>query len=227
MEINNENELIEIIKDKSLEEIKSYFQEYQITPAKFNYFNNVLIYFIKNEGSLEIIEFLIKQQQKEDHHCLINNTEALFCSIEYTTFYETKFKIAKLLLRYGTKITNKNADSENIIEYLIRMRSLTQAKLSFILNNKKDLSLLTDKVLFELFGNYNYESCIETILNFKFITNKESIINTLIIAKKRIPARDKDGNNPILKAIIKGKVEILRLLEDYAKENNIILEVKN
>jgi len=61
MEISNENELIKIIKDKSLEEIKSYFQEYQITPAKFNYFNNVLIYFIKNRGSLEIIEYFIKQ----------------------------------------------------------------------------------------------------------------------------------------------------------------------
>jgi len=61
MEISNENELIKIIKDKSLEEIKSYFQEYQITPAKFNYFNNVLIYFIKNRGSSEIIEYFIKQ----------------------------------------------------------------------------------------------------------------------------------------------------------------------
>jgi len=62
MEIRNENELVEIIKNKSLEEIKSYFQEYQITPAKFNYFNDVLIYFIKNKGSLEIIEFFIKQR---------------------------------------------------------------------------------------------------------------------------------------------------------------------
>ena len=243
MEISNENELIKIIKDKSLEEIKSYFQEYQITPTKFNYFNNVLIYFIKNKGSFEIIEFFIKQQQKENYHFLINNAEALFCSIEYSNF-----EIANLLLKYGVKITNKNAKSENIIEYLIRVdRRLYEKKLSFILKIKNDLSLLTDKVLFELFGNYNYESCIETILNFKFITNKESIINTLIIAKKRIPMTDKElqkyvfnnlkppvinfnikneeGNTLFLHHIIHTYSELYKKIISYSKENNIILNL--
>jgi len=242
MEIRNENELIEIVKNKSLEEIKIYFQEYQITPTKFNYFNNVLIYFIKNKGSLEIIEFFIKQQQKENHQFLLNNTEALFCSIEYSNF-----EIANLLLQYGVKITNKNALSENIIEYLIRVDELYKENLSFILNIKKDLSLLTNKVLFDLFGNsYYYSFCIEFILNCKFIINNENIINTLIIAKKRIPMTDKelqeycsnnlnsvinfnikyeDGSTLFLHYICHSSLVFLHKIMTYSSENNIILNL--
>ena len=244
MEINNENELLEIIKDKSLEEIKSYFQEYQITPAKFNYFNHVLIYFIKNKGSFEIIEYFIKRQQKENYPFLLNNAEALFYSIEYF-----RFEVAKLLLNYGVRIESKNADSENIIEYLVRVDKLYEKQLSFILKIKKDLSLLTNKVLFKLFGSKYclYRTCKNIILNYKFTINKENIINTLIIAKKRIPMTDKElqeyfsnnlkppvinfniknenGSTLFLHNILRCGLDFIHAIITYSNKNNIILNL--
>jgi len=242
MEIKNENELIEIIKNKSLEEIKSNFREYQITPTKFNYYNNVLIYLIKNFVSFEIIEYFVKQRQKVSNQLLLNNTEALFCSIDYF-----EFDIANLLLRYGANIGNKNAKSENIIEYLLRVDRLHEDKLSFILTAKKDFSLLTNKILFELFGYYRYKSLLDVILNFKFTVNKESIIDTLVMAKTGIAMTDNElqeyiyGHlNTIINFNIKNEngstlflhtvmnhnsFDLIRKIVSYSKKNSIVLNL--
>ena len=127
-----------------------------------------------------------------------------------------------------------------------------EKKLSFILNAKKNLSLLTNKVLFELFGkdySYKYGYCVDTILNYKFIASIESIINTLIIAKKKIPMTDKElqeyisSNNlkpPVINFNIKNEkgstlflhsfinchsFYIISEIISYSEENNIILNL--
>ncbi|OUM64919.1 hypothetical protein PIROE2DRAFT_60337 [Piromyces sp. E2] len=198
MEIRNEYELIEIIKDKSLEEVKICFRECNVRPIKFNYLNNVLLHLIINNGVFEVIKFIIEERQKENRGYSINNTEALFCSVEYSNF-----EIANLLLRCGEEITNTNSNSENIIEYLLRVDKLSSTNLSFILNITKDLSLVSNKVLFKLFGNPGYyATSIDIILNYKFTIKKENIVNTLIIAKKRLPMSGKEIQNYISNNLI-------------------------
>ena len=109
------------------------------------------------------------------------------------------------------------------------------------------MSLLTNKVLFDLFGNsYYYSYCIEFILNCKFKLNKENVINTLIIAKKKIPMTDKElqeycSNNLnsvinfniknekestlFLHHIIYSSSDLYKKIISYSKENNIILNI--
>ena len=101
MVINNEKELINLIKNKTLFEIKDIFKNNHLYRKNFNDFKNTLFFLIKNNYSFDIIKFFIDkrlQLQKD-------NTDILFHSIEHRLF-----QIAKLLLNYGTSIdsTNKN-----------------------------------------------------------------------------------------------------------------------
>ena len=69
----------------------------------------------------------------------------MFCLIEYNNF-----EAASLLLKYGTRIDNKNIDFKNIIEYLIEKRKIDLENLFYVLNTKKNIFLLTTEVLFQL-----------------------------------------------------------------------------
>jgi len=64
-EITSEEEIIEIIKYKQLNEIKEFFKVNNIEVKQLNYLKNVVIYLIEKNFSFEIIKFLIKQQQKK------------------------------------------------------------------------------------------------------------------------------------------------------------------
>jgi len=102
-EISSEKGIIEIIKYKELKEIKEFFKENDIKIKQLNYLNNVAKYLIEKNFTLDIIKFIIEQQQQHyrKQQQSINNTELLFHSIECNN-YET----AKLLLNIGTRITN-------------------------------------------------------------------------------------------------------------------------
>jgi len=80
-----------------------------------------------------------KQQQKQQ---IFQNTKLLFYSIEYH-----EFNAARVLLKYGTQIVNRNNESKNIVEYLVEKRKLDSSNLLFILNIVKDSSLMTPEVL--------------------------------------------------------------------------------
>ncbi|ORX64860.1 hypothetical protein BCR32DRAFT_286808 [Anaeromyces robustus] len=123
--MNNEEEeeeelLFENIKIKNVIELKNFLKENNIKPENFNTFNKILLYFIKNENetSIDIIHFIIEQQQKYPKNIIDNNKnkEALFYSIQ-----NNKFKIADLLLLNNNISLNskdfKSNPNENILEY--------------------------------------------------------------------------------------------------------------
>jgi len=109
MIINNEKELIDLIKNKSFNEVKEIFKNYKVNLKKLNDFQDTLFYLIKHNYSFDIIKFFIDKRQQPQ----IDNTDILFHSIEHGLF-----KIAKLILNYGTPMDSKNKDSKNIIEFL-------------------------------------------------------------------------------------------------------------
>ncbi|ORX70387.1 hypothetical protein BCR32DRAFT_272389 [Anaeromyces robustus] len=137
MKINNEKELIEMIQNKTLEEIKEIFLSHEIHSEKLNYFKETVMYLIKENISYDIIKFIFHQQQKR-HIPIINNTELLFYSLKFNNF-----KIAKLLLRNNVWIENINENGDNIIEYLIECDKLNSENLLFILKVVKNSSLIT------------------------------------------------------------------------------------
>jgi len=54
------------------------------------------------------------------------------------------YESVKKLIEKGKKITNKNENSENIIEYSLRKGCLDISILKFILNISTDFSLITE-----------------------------------------------------------------------------------
>ncbi|OUM61133.1 hypothetical protein PIROE2DRAFT_69649 [Piromyces sp. E2] len=244
IKIKSEEELIKRIKDKTFNEIIIFFKEYHIKPEELNHFHATLLYLIKHKTSFEIIEFIIRWQQRGNKQ-LINNTEALFYAIE-----NNDFNLAKLLLRNGTKITNKNHPiSNNIIEYLLKVDKLNKRNLLFALNITKDVSIVTKEFLFSLFSRlyYDKEKILETLFNYKFIVNTDAIVDTLLMSKKKILLSNKafqeyvssnlhpvininmkneTGNTLLLCAINSNhSVEEVQLLIKYAKENHITLNI--
>ena len=114
MIIENEEELIEFIKNKNLNEIKNIFEKNQFNFKKLNYLQNILLFLINENVSIYIIKYILEQQQQSikqkqqeneikeekkrpEQQQNINNIELLFYSIKCNNF-----KVAKLLL--NTKI---------------------------------------------------------------------------------------------------------------------------
>jgi len=100
-----------------------------------NYFHETLFYLIKENYSLEIIKFFIEQQIIFYRYQNIDNTNLLYYSIE-----NGNFKVAKLFMRNGARIDNKE---NNILEYLFKKKKFDSEKLVFVLNIVKDASLCT------------------------------------------------------------------------------------
>ena len=141
MIIENEEELIEFIKNKNLNEIKNIFEKNQFNFKKLSYLQNILLFLINENVSIYIIKYILEQQQQSikqkqqekerkeekkrpEQQQNINNIELLFYSIKCNNF-----KVAKLLLSTrGVKIENKNTDSKNVIEYLIEKKELDTKK---------------------------------------------------------------------------------------------------
>eukprot|EP00833_Pecoramyces_ruminatium_P012007 jgi/Orpsp1_1/1186039/evm.model.c7180000096583.2 len=230
--------------NKNLDEIKEYFINNRIEQEKLNLLKESLLYLIKNGYPYENIEFFIKQYYHHQSYQLQNNnnidnkeSELLFCSIEYNNF-----KIAKLLLKYETIIINNNNSSNNILNYLCVNNKLNLENLLFILNISKTTNLITSEVLCNIINNKNI-TLLKRIFNYKyfdidFIKNILNIYRNkiklsrvefekLIYSNKgliKVNEKTIDGNYSLLTAINEN-VYIVKLLIDYANENNIILEL--
>jgi len=240
-EINSEEKIIKIFKNKKLNEIKKIFRKKNIKIEQLNYLKNVALYLIKENFPFGKIKYIIEEQQQYylKQQQSINNTELLFHSIEFNN-YET----TKLLLKYGTRITNLNTESKNIIEYLIEKRKLDSKKLFFILNIVNDASLITSEVLCQLielkdfifvkevfqYKYYDVPFILSLLLDYrnktklskKELQNKIDILDHDLI---KINNQTKVGNYPILKAIYLNNIEIVELLIEYANKNNILLKL--
>lgn len=87
-------------------------------------------------------------------------------------------------LKKGSKIDDKNEDGYNILEYLLNKPRFNLKKLLFILNRKKDASLITYQILLSLV-KYGYMDLLEKILQYKFFDSK-FILKLILIHKNKI-----------------------------------------
>jgi len=243
VDINNEEDIINIIKNNDLNRIKEIFSN--INVIKLNlYFKKVLFYLIEENYSFDIIKFLIEKLQKQQCPKEQKQKQSIYCT--ELLFYSigcNNFKIAKLLMNNGTRIDNLNAEFNNVIEYLIGKRKLDSENLFFILNVVRDASLITSNVLCDLIELNNYVF-IKEILQYKYY-NKRFIINFLLYYKNKTKLSDKELRNinslnkmtikinnktktnsyPFLRAISLNNIKIVKLLMDYANKYNIVLKI--
>jgi len=191
MVINTDEEFLNFVKDKSLAEVIECFNEHQ-NSGQLNNYNKAILYLIKNKGSSEVINYIIERQlENKGNEDIDKNTEILFSSLEHEN-YET----TKLLLRKRINIRNKNENSENIIEYLLRKEKLNINNFLFILNIIKDATLITGTVLCTIIHNYylkkyQSENMLKTIFQYKYYDN-QFIIDCLLLKKKETGISDKD-----------------------------------
>jgi len=156
---NKEEELIELIKNKSINEVKEIFKSKKVKLEELNFLQDTLLDLFPNNRSFDIIKIFIDKPQQQS----INNTDILFLCVECHLF-----KIAKLALNYGTAIDSKNTDSKNIIEYLIEKKKLEPDNLLFILSIKDDASLISTESLCQLIS-MNKHKVLEKLFKFKYI----------------------------------------------------------
>jgi len=237
----NENELIKIFQNKSFNEIKGFFSNNKILKNNLKYYKEILFYLIEKNETYNIIEYIFFQQQTIYRNQNIDNTDLLYYSIEYGNF-----KVAKLLLKNGVQINNKN---NNIIEYLFKKNKLSIEKLYFILKIVKDASLCTIEVLYQIIEKERWDLYKE-IMTFNYY-DVSFIINLILLSKKNISFSNKElnnyfynNNNAIIKindqlnntdylSVALGRyidsifIDVIEIFFKYANDNNIIIDINN
>jgi len=63
MNFINENELIELIKNKTFTKVKEIFNNNQFDLKKLNYFKDTLFYLISNNCPFDIIKYIIEKER--------------------------------------------------------------------------------------------------------------------------------------------------------------------
>jgi len=249
MYFRDEKELINIIKNKNFNEIKIIFKNNSFNIGYLNYFKETLLYLIENKASFEIINFILMQQQEMQQEQNLekdnNNTLVLFHSIGYNNF-----KIAKLLLKTGMRLETArykdphDYDYLSVMEYLIKIDRLNTHNIFFIMNHSKYDEIITCYILVTL-KRLNKVDILKEIFNYIYI-DLFVVIRFLIIHKNKTPISKNELQKLInlnkriinineiynlnddyllLKAVNYNKVEIIKLILDYAFKNNIVLEL--
>jgi len=235
------DKIINIIKNNTLPYIKVFFKENYLMPSDYDNYEEIVHDLIKNNVSIEKINFIIEQRNPKFYGKLL-----FYC------LKEKNLEMANIL--YDNKIRNINdmdidKNNKNIVEYLLKDNSLTSENLKFILDRNCNPNLITGKVMcslirekkIQLLPMLYYHQFNETDFNNNFI------LNFLIIYKNHTPltndnikelmsndkpvllVNSKDEHNcyALLIAIKTNIFNIIKSIFDYAENNNIILEIND
>ena len=201
--------------------------------------NNLFFYAIRNYD-FEFIQLLM--DYNKDHHIVFNTyknydfTDLFFCSMKYN-----RFNAAKFLLEKGASTVN---NKETIINYLNRNNSISFKKVLFLLNIKKgEISTVGDilcelvelnqlKILKKLlYYNDMNISFVKRMLsiyenktslsdnNLKKLTYHPDYNNNFI----NINVKRNNGDYPLLCAIKRNDLDMMKLFIDYVKTSQVIL----
>jgi len=185
----------------------------------------------------EGFEFIVEKQRQLNGIKDIDNIEILFQTIE-----TNHFKSAKFLVKNGTPINSINESSNNVLEYLQSKNKLNEEKLLFVLNTKKDLSMLTTDILLKFIKQSSVTS-IKNILNFSTF-NIDFIKEILFLYKNRKALSKKEysefwynsnnvfnlndkvsGETPFTYALTYRYNSLIKLFIEYADRNSFTLEL--
>ena len=176
--MNIEQQLYEIIKDKELKELKKYFIINNIKSENFCNFNKTLSNLIENNASIEIIRYIIEQQNDKE------NIEPLFYSIK-----KNNFKVASLLITYGANINgkickahNNKSKNRNIVKFLVDNCELNFDNLYYIINHDFDMNLITESIILNLIKQNKIDliNCIFKFNHYEYNCSKFLFINILL-----------------------------------------------
>jgi len=188
MDNKNTNEEIQkelklIIKNNNKTELENYIIERDITIKDLcSDTFDLLIYSIENGASLEIIQFITRQEQYEELNFTIHENgkdkNPLFSAI-----LKNKFTLADMLLKNGADINYciNNKDDGDIINYLNTYGSLNNKNLKYILNHGYDTYFLFTNINSCLISNFirSFKNKFLDIIFKHYIFDNTFIINLL------------------------------------------------
>ena len=207
--------ILEIIETGSLNTLKNYLREENLTINIFNYENfDLLIYAIEQFASVEIIEYIIQSGQYKtlNYSYYDYNTRGEFHnnSLDHEMYYGVfkvplfsaiatmNFKVANLLIKYKADINyiinnfyiiKNNFKKEfyfgDIISYLNTVNSLNKENLKFILNQGFDVNIINTYLLNELVNNSINPTPLLDTIFKHYIYCKDFILILLNIYKNR------------------------------------------
>jgi len=203
MEIKDTKSRIkELIQKGNIKELENFIKEENILPENCNNYNEILIDSIENNASLEIIEFIIKQRQKNNLNFYINYYQTNNNVIKVPLFIavaNNNFKLSDLLIRYTANI-NYTTNDYNIITYLIESQEqkINSTNIKYILNNNFKRSNVTNELIFKLI-KAGYNDILKIIISFYKRMDVKDILNIFLIKmyKNRVPFSRRELKNKI------------------------------
>ncbi|KAG4094576.1 ankyrin [Neocallimastix lanati (nom. inval.)] len=188
MDNKNTNEEIQkelklILKNNNKTELENYIIERDITiKVLCSDTFDLLIYSIENGASLEIIQFITRQEQYEELNFTIHENgkdkNPLFSAV-----LKNKFTLADMLLKNGADINYciNNKDDGDIINYLNTYGSLNNKNLKYILNHGYDTYFLFTNINSCLISNFirSFKNKFLDIIFKHYIFDNTFIINLL------------------------------------------------
>jgi len=178
--MDNENvirKIKEIIQWNGSSKLERFIYENNFTSINLSNFNEILIYAIKVNASVEIIQFILnKQHNKNLNLNFFNNKNETPLLLAIS---ENNFEIANLLIKNKADI-NYMVKNYEIVDVLFKENQLNTRNLKFILNNglnEKNITLnLIEKlivlkkndfleIIFVHYNKYNF-FFVNTFLNF-------------------------------------------------------------
>ena len=207
--MNNEEEIIEIFKNKEVNEIKNFFKENNIKIKNLNYLKDVTLYLIENNFSFDKIKLILD---------IVKNTSIVTSKVLCQLIKLKKIELIKKIFQY------QYFDIHFIVNLLLYYKNKTEISKGELQNKINNLNQSIIKINNKTeTGNY---SLLEAINN-----NNTEIVKLLIKYSNKnniileLNEKDEKGYSPLLVATYKDNIDIVKLLIEYANTNNIILEL--
>jgi len=200
------DDVIELIKNNSIGELKKYIKENNVNLKKLNNEDfDVLIFAIENSNSFELINFILNLcQYKTLNYIFIKKEKIKKYKVQHSNEFlcykvpiflalsKTNLKVANVLLKEKANInfTIKNFDGIdiNVIQYLCKTNSLNSINLNYILRNCFSLNHISNDLINTLV-NYQFKNnlfLLETIFKH-FIFDNSFILKCLYFSKIKRP----------------------------------------
>jgi len=214
--IEKNEKLKEIIKQNSLFELINYISKNNILSKDFNNFDEILIYAIKSNCSIEVIKYIINQRQDKKLNFYISINDKVKVPL-FTAVANNNFQLSKFLIKNKADI-NYKALENTIFDYILDSKLLiTNKVLFFILNNDYHRNNITNKIIIKLIES-KQNRILEKILKFYKNVDSNVILNTFLI---RIYQNKYPLSNSELKKVIletKRDIEITEEMYKYSSQ---------
>ncbi|OUM67286.1 hypothetical protein PIROE2DRAFT_5350 [Piromyces sp. E2] len=177
----------EIVQFNDTKLLENFFKENHVTPHNFNNFNDILIFSIKANVSVENIQFIIHQRHHPKTLNFFNNKNETPLLVALA---QNRFDIADTLIFYEADI-NYMANNYETIDFLFKNNQLNPKNLKYALHHGLNEKNITSSFIEKLIVTKNNEF-LEILFVYYNKFNTYFIDRFLLLYKNKIPLSKKE-----------------------------------